>query len=293
MTPGARLKAALAAEKPLHMPGILNPFMALQLEHHGFKAAYVSGAGISNFQYGVPDVGVVALDEMTYEVKKITRISTLPLLVDADTGWDNPTQTVAAYIAAGAAGLHIEDQTEDKRCGHLDGKSIVSTEDMCARIQAAVRGKKADPDFMIMARTDAFAIEGLEGAIARMKAYVAAGATAIFAEAMTDLGHYDTIRTAIGPNVPLLANITEYGKTALYTRNQLAGHGVDMMLSPVSLARAMHGKLEDWLPELRQQGTTEPLVQRNELKPRDMYNAVLGYNPKTDNREAVLKRLLT
>lgn len=296
MTPGARFRAALSAQRPLLLPGLITPFMARQFERHGLKAGYVSGAGVSNFLYGIPDVGVIERDDMAHVVRTMTRVSNLPLLVDVDTGWDNPQTTTEALIAAGAAALHIEDQTEDKRCGHLDGKSIVSADEMCARIRAAVKGKTTgavkDTDFIVMARTDAFALEGLNGAISRMVAYVEAGADAIFAEAMTDLAHYDAIRAAIGPKVPLLANITEFGKTELYTAAQLAAHSVDMMLMPVSLARAMHGKVDDWLPELVAQGTTQPLVTRHELKPRTYYNDVLGYDPKTDNRTTVLARLM-
>ncbi|MBI1363688.1 MAG: methylisocitrate lyase [Proteobacteria bacterium] len=295
MTPGQKLKAALKAEKPLHLLGILNPYMGMQVQAAGFKAAYVSGAGLSYFNYGVPDVGVVALEEVCYEAKKITRIVDIPILVDADTGWDDAQKTVEAFIASGIAGLHLEDQTEDKRCGHLDGKSIVGTEEMCARIRAAVKGKTSgkvrDADFMVMARTDAFALEGMNGTISRMQAYVEAGADAIFAEAMTDLKHYDQIRAALGPNVPLLANMTEFGKTELYTRDQLAKHGVDMMLSPVTLARSMHGGVFDWLGDIRTKGSTQQLVDGGQLKPRSRYSDLLDYDPKTDNRDTILARL--
>jgi methylisocitrate lyase len=295
MTPGAKLKAAMQAETPLHILGILNPYMGIQLQKAGFKAAYVSGAGLSYFSYGVPDVGVVGLDEVCYEAKKITRIVDIPLLVDADTGWDDAQKTVEQFIASGIAGMHMEDQNEDKRCGHLDGKSIVSTEEMCARIRAAVKGKTSgkvqDPHFMVMARTDAFALEGMNGAISRMQAYLEAGADAIFAEAMTDLAQYDQIRAAIGPNVPLLANITEFGKTDLYTRDQLANHGVDIMLSPVTLARSMHGGVFDWLPDIRTQGSTQMLVDSGTLKPRSTYSNLIDYDPKVDNRDTILGKL--
>jgi len=231
------------------------------------------------------------LDEVAHAVRAVTRVSNLPLLVDIDTGWNDPEQAVRTLIAAGAAAIHIEDQTEDKRCGHLDGKSVVSTEEMCARIRAAVKGKEADPHFVVMARTDAYALEGLEGAITRMQAYIEAGADAIFAEAMTDLEHYDQIRAAIGDEVPLLANITEYGKTPLYTSEQLAAHRVDMMLMPVSLARAMHGMAMRWLREIHRDGTTRGLVDRGELRPRNEYNTMMGYNPTTDNLTTVRSRL--
>jgi methylisocitrate lyase len=263
----------------------------MQVQAAGFKAAYLSGAGLSYFNYGVPDVGIVALDEVCYEARKITRIVDIPLLVDADTGWDDPQKTVEALIASGVAGMHIEDQTEDKRCGHLDGKSIVSTEQMCARIAAAAKGKAKDPHFMVMARTDALAIEGMNATLSRMQAYISAGADAIFAEAMTDLAHYDQIRAAIGPDVPLLANMTEFGKTPLFSRAELGHHGVDMMLSPVTLARSMHGGVFDWLPDIRTQGTTQQLVDGGQLKPRSVYSDLLDYDPKTDTRESILARL--
>lgn len=287
---GHHFRTALQQEKPLLIPGILNPFMALQAKEAGFHAAYVSGAGLSNFNYGVPDVGVIELDEVAHAVRAITRVCDMPLLVDIDTGWNNPELAVRTLIEAGAAAIHIEDQTEDKRCGHLDGKAVVSTEEMCARIRAAVKGKGANKDFMIMARTDAYALEGLDGAITRMQAYIEAGADAIFAEAMTDLAHYDLIRKAIG-NVPLLANITEYGKTKLYTADELAAHSVDMMLMPVSVARAMHGMAMNWLREIHRDGTTKGMVERGELRPRSEYNAILNYNPETDNLTTIRSRL--
>lgn len=290
-TQGQLFRTAIKQEKPLLIPGILNPFMALQAEEAGFHAVYLSGAGLSSFNYGVPDVGVISLDEVVHAVRAIARVSTMPLLVDIDTGWDNPEQAVRELVKAGAAAVHIEDQTEDKRCGHLDGKAVVSTEEMCARIRSAIKGKDADKDFVIMARTDAYALEGLEGAIARMKAYVDAGADAIFAEAMTDLEHYDIIRAAIGRDVPLLANITEYGKTPLYTADELAKHSVDMMLMPVSIARAMHGMAMGWLREIRRDGTTKGMVERGELRPRHEYNAILKYDPASDNLSTIRARL--
>lgn len=290
-TKGQLFRTALQQEKPLLIPGILNPFMALQAKEAGFRAAYISGAGLSCFNYGVPDVGIISLDEVAHAVRAIARVSNLPLLVDIDTGWDSPEHAVRTLVEAGASAVHIEDQTEDKRCGHLDGKAVVTTEEMCARIRSAVKGKSADKDFVIMARTDAYALEGLEGAITRMKAYVEAGADAIFAEAMTDLEHYDIIRNAIGKDVPLLANITEYGKTPLYTADELAAHSVDMMLMPVSVARAMHGMAMNWLREIHRDGTTKGMVERGELRPRHEYNAILNYNPATDNLSTIRARL--
>ncbi|MFT7144216.1 MAG: methylisocitrate lyase [Alphaproteobacteria bacterium] len=294
-TPGAQLKYAIKQESPLQLLGVLNPFMAMQLEHNGFKAAYLSGAGLACFNYGIPDVGVVELDEFAYHIGCITRLSNIPLLADADTGFGDPEKTVQTYIEKGAAGLHIEDQGEDKRCGHLDGKSIVSKAEMVQRIKAAVKGKtsgnKVDEDFVIMARTDALAVEGFNAAVERIISYIEAGADAVFAEAMPDLEQYDRIRGAIGPDIPLLANVTEYGKIDLYTADQLKAHKVDIVLYPVSLARGMHGLVNNWMTEIKQTGTTRGMVDRGELRQRSEYNAILNYDPKVDNRDTILERL--
>lgn len=294
-TPGTRFRAALKAEKPLHLLGINDPYLALMLAENGFKAGYLSGAGLSNFEYGVPDVGLVELPQVASKVAEIAAISDLPLLVDVDTGWDDPEVTVQTLIAAGAAALHIEDQTEDKRCGHLDGKSIVETEQMCVRIRAAAKGRTSglakDENFVILARTDAFAVEGLNGTIARMVSYLEAGADGIFAEAMTDLEHYDKIRAAIGPHVPLLANMTEFGKTDLYTTAQLASHGVDMVLSPVSLTRAMHTAAGRWMKQIRTNGSTAFMVEAGDIEHRQTYADRLDYNPKVDNRDTMRAKL--
>jgi methylisocitrate lyase len=295
MTQGRKFKQILSENKPLQLLGVLNPFMALQLQKNGFQAAYLSGGGLSCFNYGIPDVGVVGLEEFTHAIRSITKVCDLPLLADADTGFGNPEICVQEYIKAGAAGLHIEDQTEDKRCGHLDGKSTVSVEEMTARIQAAVKGKTSgvvqDADFMIMARTDALATEGFNAAVSRIQAYIEAGADAVFAEAMPELDQYRRIRNAIGTDVPLLANVTEFGKIDLFTVQELEAQGVDMVLYPVSLARSMHGMVNKWLHEIKETGTTQGMVDRGELRPRSEYNAVIDYNPETDNRESVLKKL--
>ncbi len=289
------LDAIYAETAPLLVLGAPTPFVAMQMEAKGYKAAYLSGAGMSYFSYGIPDVGILGLDEVAAEVRKFCRVCDLPLLVDVDTGWNDPEKTTQTIIAAGAAGFHIEDQTEDKRCGHLDGKSIVPTTEMAERIKAAVKGKTSgqikDPNFMIMARTDAFAIEGFEGAIKRIEAYIDAGATAIFAEAMTDLEHYRKIRDVIGKDIPLLANMTEYGKTPLFSQSELASVDVDIMLLPVSLNRAMHGMTTTWLDEIKKTGTTQGMVDRGELRPRHEYSDLIDYNPQTDSRETVLARL--
>ena len=291
LTPGQLFKQALDAEKPLLILGAPTPFAAIQMQHEGFKAAYLSGAGMSYFTHGIPDVGILGLEDVVYEIKKFRRVCDLPLLADIDTGFDDPQKTLEHIIAAGAAACHIEDQTEDKRCGHLDGKSIVSTDEMCERLSAAAKGTKADPDFLLLARTDALAVEGFDAALKRIEKYLEAGANAIFAEAMTDLEHYKKIREVIGPDVPLLANMTEYGKTPLFSKAELATADVDMMLLPVSLNRAMHGMTWDWLEEIRETGTTQGLVDRGELRPRNEYSDLIDYDPQTDTRETVLNRL--
>ena len=292
-TQGQKLKTLLKNnDLPLMMLGAPTPFAALQMEEAGFEAAYLSGAGMSYFTYGISDVGILGLQDVVFQTKKFSPITTLPLLVDADTGFDDPRQTTASLIEAGAAGCHIEDQTEDKRCGHLEGKSIVSTKEMCARIEAAKKGTAADPDFMLMARTDALAIEGFDKALERLLAYLDAGANAVFAEAMEDLEQYKKIRDAIGPDVPLLANMTEYGKTPLFSRADLAKVGVDVMLLPVSLNRAMHASVWPWLEEIKKTGTTKGLVDSGEIRPRHAYSDLIDYDPKTDTRASVLKRLI-
>ncbi|MAI07361.1 MAG: methylisocitrate lyase [Magnetococcales bacterium] len=295
MTAGSKFKQAIRNNKPLQLLGVLNPYMALQLQKSGFDAAYLSGGGLACFTHGIPDVGVLTMTDFTDAIYKITRVCNTPLLADCDTGFGNPEKCVQEYIKAGAAGLHIEDQTEDKRCGHLDGKSTVSTAEMVERIKQAVKGKTSgeikDDDFMIMARTDALATEGFNAAVSRIVSYVEAGADAVFAEAMPDLEQYKRIREAIGPDVPLLANVTEYGKIDLFTSHELAEQGVDIVLYPVSLARGMHGVLENWLTEIKDTGTTQGMVDRGELRPRSEYNAVIDYDPDRDDRETVLAKL--
>ena len=292
-TQGQKLQALLKnATKPLIILGAPTPFTALQMEEVGFEAAYLSGAGMSYFTYGIPDVGILGLQDVVFQTKKFSPITTLPLLVDADTGFDDPEQTTAALIEAGAAGCHIEDQTEDKRCGHLDGKTIVSTDEMCERIKAAKKGCVDDPHFMLMARTDALATEGIDVAIERLLAYVEAGANAVFAEAMEEIEQYQKIKKALGIDIPLLANMTEYGKTPLFTQKQLAEVDVDMMLMPVSLNRAMHAAVWPWLDEIKKSGTTQSLVEHGEIRPRHEYSDLIDYDPKTDTRATVLKRLM-
>lgn len=247
----------LKLESPLQIVGTINAYSALLAEHSGFRALYLSGAGVANASFGKPDLGVTTLDNVAEDARRITGICSLPLLVDVDTGWGDAGKTVRSMIAAGAAGMHIEDQIEDKRCGHRPGKAIVSVQEMTDRIKTAVDAR-SDKNFMIMARTDALAVEGLEAAIARGVAFVEAGADAIFAEAMTDLSHYRAFKDAV--KVPLLANITEFGKTDLYTTEQLASVGVDMALYPLSAFRAMSKAALNVYGAIRRDGTQKAVL---------------------------------
>ncbi|MDQ2995418.1 MAG: methylisocitrate lyase, partial [Pseudomonadota bacterium] len=240
MSAGRRFRDALLNEQPLQIVGVINAYAAKLAESAGFQAIYLSGAGVANAGFALPDVGVTNLTDVVREVSCITNATALPLLVDADTGWGNDigiARTVRELIQAGAAGLHIEDQVDNKRCGHLHGKALVSVEEMQARIMAAVAAK-IDPEFVIMARTDAVAVEGLKSAIERAQHYVQAGAEMIFAEALTDLTQYREFIAAV--KVPVLANITEFGKTPLFTLDELREAGVAMALYPLSAFRAMN-----------------------------------------------------
>ena len=240
MSAGKKFRLALAANKPLQIVGTVNAYSAIMAEQLGHQAIYLSGAGVANASYGLPDLGMTSLDNVLEDIRRITAASSLPLLVDADTGWGgafNIARTVKEMTKAGAAGCHIEDQVAQKRCGHRPNKAIVSTEEMVDRIKAAVDAR-TDPDFFIMARTDAFAQEGLEAAIERAKAYVAAGADGIFAEAVKTEEHYRAFSDAL--DVPILANITEFGQTELWNKDELGEWGVSMVLYPLSAFRAMN-----------------------------------------------------
>ncbi len=233
---GARLRAALRAERPLQVVGVINAYAAILAAKTGFKALYLSGAGVANASCGLPDIGITKLEDVLIDVRRITGITQLPLLVDADTGWENPRRTVHEMIRAGAAGIHIEDQAPAKRCGHLPNKTLVSPEEMASRIKAA-RAGRTDPEFVIMARTDAAAGEGLAGAIERARRYREAGADMIFAEALTELEHYRDLVNAV--EIPVLANLTEFGRTPLFTVRDLTAVGVGLALYPLSAFRAM------------------------------------------------------
>ena len=273
---GARLWAALDAERPLQVVGAVNAYSALLAAEAGFRAVYLSGAGVANASFGLPDLGITSLNDVCEDIRRITGATDLPLLVDADTGWGaafNIARTTHDFIKSGAAGLHIEDQVQAKRCGHRPGKALVSSEEMCDRIKAAVDGR-TDDDFVIMARTDAHAVEGQHAAVERARAYVAAGADMIFAEALGTLAEYREFTHAV--QVPVLANITEFGKTPLFTVGELGEAGVGLVLYPLSAFRAMSKAALAVYGEIRGKGTQAGVVERMQTR-AELYE-VLGYH---------------
>ncbi len=260
LTPGARFRKALVDNKPLQILGTINPYCAMMAEQIGHKAIYLSGGGVANASYGLPDLGMTSLNDVLEDVRRITAAVEVPLLVDIDTGWGgafNITRTVKDMIRAGAAAVHIEDQIAQKRCGHRPNKEIVSQQEMVDRVKAAVDAR-TDESFFIMARTDAFAQEGLEKAIERAQACVEAGADGIFAEAVNEEEHYRAFSAAI--DVPLLANITEFGQTPLYNKAELGEWGVDMVLYPLSAFRAMNKAAEHVYTSILEEGDQKAVV---------------------------------
>ena len=269
-SPGARFRAALAEERPLQVVGAINAYAGRMAAACGFKALYLSGGGVAANSLGVPDLGISGLEDVLIDVRRITDACPLPLLVDADTGWGgafNIARTVKSLIKSGAAGLHIEDQVQAKRCGHRPGKEIVSKQEMVDRIKAAVDAR-SDSQFVIMARTDALAVEGIDKAIERAIACVAAGADMIFPEAMTDLAMYRRFKDAV--KVPILANITEFGQTPLYTREELATVGVDIVLHCCSAYRAMNAAALGVYRAIRRDGTQKNVLDRMQTR-EDLY----------------------
>lgn len=274
-TPGERFRLALKEEKPLQIVGTINAYIALMAKEIGFKALYLSGAGIANSSYGLPDLGVTTLDNVLEDVNRITSAVDLPLLVDIDTGWGNSlmiNRTIKAMIRAEAAAVHIEDQVMNKRCGHRPKKSVVSKEEMVDRIKAAVDAK-TDPHFIIMARTDAHSIEGVDKAIERAIAYEEAGADMLFPEAFTNIEDYAKFKKAV--KVPVLANLTEFGKTPLYTKKELAKAGIDMALYPLTVNRAMNYAAHKMLKNLRENESQAPFL--DEMQTRDELYHYLNY----------------
>jgi methylisocitrate lyase len=273
---GARLRQALSAEKPLQVVGTVNAYVAMLARRAGFRALYLSGAGVANSSYGLPDLGVTTLDNVLEDVRRIAGAVDLPLLADADTGFGPAhmiARSVREFIKAGAAGIHIEDQVAAKRCGHRPGKAIVPLSEMVDRIKAAVDAK-TDPDFVIMARTDALAVEGLEAALDRAAACREAGADMLFPEALTDLDQYRAFRARV--DIPILANMTEFGKTPLFSREELGTAGVDLILYPLTVNRAMNRAAEDALAALRADGHQRALVDK--MQTREELYEVLGYH---------------
>ena len=259
-TPGARLRAAVQEEHPLQVVGAINAYHAMMAERVGYRALYLSGGGVAAGSLGLPDLGISTLHDVLEDVLRITYVTETPLLVDADTGFGSSAfsiaRTVRELIRAGAAGCHIEDQVQAKRCGHRPGKAIVSKEEMVDRIKAAADARSND--FVIMARTDALAVEGLESAVERAQACVEAGADMIFPEAMTELDQSRMFAKAVG--VPVLANITEFGSTPLFTTEELAGADVGLVLYPLSAFRAMNKAALNVYEAIRRDGTQQQVV---------------------------------
>ena len=279
-TAGSRFRAALEAENPLQIVGAINAYAAIMAERVGFSAIYLSGGGVAAASYGLPDLGITSMDDVLADVRRITAASALPLLVDVDTGWGgafNIARTIREMGKAGAAAVHIEDQVAAKRCGHRPNKEIVSTEEMCDRLKAAADAK-LDADFVVMARTDALAVEGLDAVVERVARFEEAGADAIFAEAMTDLAMYGRVTEAV--NVPVLANLTEFGQTPLYALDELGSVGVRMALYPLSAFRAMSLAALNVYGAIRRDGTQKAALESMQTR-ADLYD-FLGYHDYED-----------
>ena len=274
---GRLLRDAIAAESPLQIVGAINANHALLAERAGYRAIYLSGGGVAAGSLGLPDLGITTLDDVLVDVRRIVNVCKLPLLVDIDTGFGpsafNIARTITSLIAAGAAGAHIEDQVGAKRCGHRPNKELVSKEEMVDRIRAAVDAR-GDDSFVIMARTDAIAGEGMDAAIDRARAYVAAGADAIFPEAIRDLDGYKKFTAAV--NVPVLANITEFGLTPLFTTDELKGAGVAMALYPLSAFRAMNKAAENVYETIRKEGTQKNVIDSMQTR-EELYERINYY----------------
>lgn len=275
-SPGSRFRTALQDHQPLQIVGTINAYCAMLAERAGHHAIYLSGAGVANASYGLPDLGITSLNDVAIDVERICNASDLPLLVDIDTGWGgafNIARSIRTLEKAGAAAVHIEDQVAQKRCGHRPNKAIVSQDEMVDRIRSAVDARQ-DPDFVIMARTDALAVEGMDAAIERAIACVEAGADAIFPEAMLELEQYQRFTDAV--EVPVLANITEFGNTPLFSCDQLASVGIAMALYPLSAFRAMSKTALDVYQTIADKGHQQELLERMQTR-EELYD-VLGYH---------------
>ena len=287
MSAGKRFLEALDSESPLQIPGAINAYSALMAAKVGYKAIYLSGAGVANASFGLPDLGMTSLNDVLADVYRITGSSDLPLLVDIDTGWGgafNIARTVKEMIKAGAAAVHIEDQVAQKRCGHRPNKAIVSVGEMCDRIKAAVDAK-TDKDFVVMARTDALAVDGFDAVIDRVGMFVEAGADSIFAEAMTDLSSYDEIVKV--SCVPVLANLTEFGQTPLYTLDELRSVGVGMALYPLSAFRAMSLAALSVYETVRREGGQEKVIDT--MQTREELYEFLDYHSYESKLDELFK----
>jgi methylisocitrate lyase len=274
-TSGHRFRAAMDIERPLQIAGAINAYSAMLAREAGFRAIYLSGAGVANASFGLPDLGITTLEDVLQDVRRITASCDLPLLVDIDTGFGGAfsiARTIREMIRAGAAAIHIEDQVQSKRCGHRPGKALVPASEMCDRVKAAVDAR-TDESFVIMARTDAYSVEGLNAAIERARAYVGAGADMIFAEAMSSIDEYKQFAASVG--VPVLANLTEFGRTPLFTLEQLRDAGIRLALYPLSAFRAMSLAAQRVYRAIRNDGTQQNVI--DQMQTREELYRVLGY----------------
>lgn len=288
LSAGARFRKAIAEEQPLQVMGTVNAYAAMMATQVGYRAIYLSGAGVANYSYGLPDLGITSLDDVLIDVRRITAAVDTPLLVDIDTGWGgafNIGRTIKEMIKAGAAAVHIEDQVAQKRCGHRPNKEIVAVDEMVDRVKAAVDAK-TDDSFVVMARTDSLQKEGLNGVIDRISAYVEAGADAIFAEAMTDITMYRKVCDAV--NVPVLANITEFGDTPYYTTTELGEQGIAMVLYPLSATRAMQKAALAVYEAVRKEGTQVNVLDLMQ-KRKELYE-FLNYHAYEDKIDQLFSK---
>ncbi|MCY3885796.1 MAG: methylisocitrate lyase [Gammaproteobacteria bacterium] len=286
-TPGARLRKAWTVERPLQIVGTVDAYSALQAQRVGFKCLYLSGSGVAASSHGLPDLAITSLDDVLVDARRITSATDLPLLVDIDTGWGsafNIARTVREMERAGVAGVHIEDQVATKRCGHRPNKEIVSATEMCDRIVAALDAK-IDPSFVVMARTDALAVSGMKEVLERVRSYEEAGADAIFAEAMTDTRMYRQIVDSV--EVPVLANLTEFGKTPIYTLQDLRAVGIRMALYPLSAFRAMSKAADKVFRAIRHEGSQQNVIDR--MQTRDELYEILRYHEFEQKLNALYK----
>jgi methylisocitrate lyase len=289
MTPGERFREAVSQEKPLQIIGTICAYHAVMAKRVGYRAIYLSGAGVAAGSLGMPDLGISNLDDVLTDIRRVTDVCELPLLVDVDTGFGasafNVARTTRSLIKFGAAAMHIEDQVGAKRCGHRPGKELVSKEEMADRIKAAVDAR-TDPGFVIMARTDALASEGIDKALERARAYLEAGADMIFPEAMTELAMYRKFADAV--KVPILANITEFGKTPLFTVEELRSANVAMVLYPLTAFRAMNKAALDVFKRLRTEGSQKALI--GEMQTREELYEFLNYHAYEDKLDELFAR---